>query len=102
MAIQRVSPPKPPDFWRGRSVMLLRKASQFGGLCSTGRSSQMGFFKEVGKNMRIFQSDTYKETIKSTERVAQGTYRLLAEKSPEEAGLIGSRATELSVKIQEI
>jgi hypothetical protein len=62
----------------------------------------MGFFKEVGKNMRIFQSDTYKETIKSTERVAQGTYRLLAEKSPEEAGLIGSRATELSVKIQEI
>ena len=62
----------------------------------------MGFFKEVGKNMRIFQSDTYKETIKSTERVAQGTYRVLAEKPAEEVDLIGSRATELSLKIQEI
>jgi len=62
----------------------------------------MGFFKEVGKNMRIFQSETYKETMKSTERIAQGTYRLLAEKSAEEVELIGSRATELSLKIQEV
>ena len=62
----------------------------------------MGFFKKVGKTMRVLESEAYKDTIKSTERLAQSTYSLLAEKSPEEAGLIGSRATELSVKIQEI
>jgi hypothetical protein len=62
----------------------------------------MGFFKKVGKTMRILESETYKETIKSTERLAESTYSLLAEKSPEEVGLIGNRATELSVKIQEI
>jgi len=62
----------------------------------------MGFFKKVGKTMRILESETYKDTIKSTERLAQSSYCLLAEKSPEEVDLIGSRATELSVKIQEI
>jgi hypothetical protein len=62
----------------------------------------MGFFKRIGKTMRVLKSETYKETIKSTERLAEGTYSLLAEKSPEEVGLIGNRATELSVKIQEI
>jgi hypothetical protein len=62
----------------------------------------MGFFKKVGKTMRILESETYKDTIKSTERLAQSTYSLLSEKSPEEAGLIGNRATELSVKIQEV
>lgn len=62
----------------------------------------MGFFKNVGKTMRILQSEPYKETIKSTERLAEGTFALLAGKSPEEATLIGNRATELSIKIQEI
>lgn len=62
----------------------------------------MGFFKKIGTTMRVLESETYKETIKSAERVAQGSYRLLAEKSADEAGLIGSRATELSLKIQEI
>jgi hypothetical protein len=62
----------------------------------------MEFFKEFGKNKRIFQSEMYKETMISTERIAQGTYRLLADKSAEEVGLIGSRATELSLKIQEV
>ena len=62
----------------------------------------MGFFKKVGKTIRILESQTYKDTIKSAERVAQGTYQLLAEKSPEEVNLIGRRASDLSVKIQEI
>jgi hypothetical protein len=62
----------------------------------------MGFFKKVGKTMRILESQTYKDTIKSAERVAQGTYQLLAEKSPEEVNLIGGRASDLSIKIQEI
>jgi flagellar biosynthesis/type III secretory pathway chaperone len=62
----------------------------------------MGFFKKVGKTMRVLESETYKDTIKSTERLAQSSYCLLAEKSPDEAGPISSRATELSLKIQEI
>lgn len=62
----------------------------------------MGFFKKVGKTMRILESKAYKDTIKSTERLAQSTYSLLAEKSAEEVDLIGSRATELSLKVQEI
>lgn len=62
----------------------------------------MGFFKRVGKTMRILESETYKDTFKTAERVAQGAYQLLAEKSPEEAGLVVCRASELSEKILEL
>jgi hypothetical protein len=37
----------------------------------TGRSSQMSFFKKFGKTMRILESEAYKGTIKSTERLAE-------------------------------
>jgi hypothetical protein len=30
----------------------------------------MGFFKKAGKTMRVLESETYKDTIKSTERLA--------------------------------
>jgi hypothetical protein len=62
----------------------------------------MSFFKEFGKNMRIFHSEPYKETVRSSERLIEGTYRVLADKSAEEVEVIASRATELSLKIQEI
>ena len=62
----------------------------------------MGFFKKVGKTMRILESETYRDTVKTADRVAQGTYQLLAEKSSEEAGLVVGRASELSDKILEV
>jgi hypothetical protein len=61
----------------------------------------MSFFKEFGKWRRVFDSETYKETIKSAERITQYAYRVLADKSPEEAAAIGDRVAELSLKMQE-
>ena len=61
----------------------------------------MNIFSKFKKTYRILDSETYRETISSTERLASASYRLFANKTPEEQSQILERVTELSSKLHD-
>lgn len=61
----------------------------------------VGLFDKVSKAYRVYNSSTYKETMRSVEKIAGASFRLLADKSREEQTQIFVRMTELSEKLRD-
>jgi hypothetical protein len=54
------------------------------------------------KKGRIIESETYKQTMQCTDRIATAAYALLAEKPQDEQPIILRRVTELSSKLHDV
>lgn len=61
----------------------------------------MGIFSKFAKAYRVYDSSTYKETMRSVEKVAGASFRLFADKSADEQTQILVRVTELSEKLHD-
>lgn len=61
----------------------------------------MGIFKKFGKAYKVVGSETYRETLDSVEKIAVGSYQLLADKTPDEQTQILERVTELLSKLHD-
>lgn len=62
----------------------------------------MGFFSRFYKAHRVLDSESYRDTIKSVEKIAVASYGLLADKPDEEKAQILERVNGLSEKLTDV
>jgi hypothetical protein len=60
----------------------------------------VGIFSKFAKAYRVYDSQPYRETMRSVEKVASSSLKILADKSAKEKAQILERVTELSEKLQ--
>jgi len=61
----------------------------------------VGLLSKFTKAYRVLDSETYRETIKSVEKIASASYGLLADKPDEEKARILERVNNLSEKLND-
>jgi hypothetical protein len=61
----------------------------------------VGFFRKLSRAYRVVDSQTYKDTIRSTETLTSASLRLLADKTAEEQTQITEPVNNLSEKLHD-
>jgi hypothetical protein len=61
----------------------------------------VSIFRKFAKADRVYDSQPYRETMRSVEKVASSALKILNDKSAEEKAKILERVTELSEKLQD-